>query len=294
MVNERVQSFWYGAELSPIETLCLSSFTRRGVSFDLYTYDDGLNVPDGVTLRDAGEIYDEDEVFTYQKGKGKGSVAAFANMFRYKLLYERGGWWVDMDVLYTGHDLPEAGRFFGWQDESKICNAIMRVEPGSPVAHECLAEAERLGEDVSWGEAGPKLLTEVVQRQGESNGTFRPGYAYPLSWQDISSVYQPSKRDAVASKIDRTEAPFLHLWNEILRRTGIQKTIAPPADSYLHRVAETLGFEWPNASVRYSADSIEQMCENYKVAREAEWQLKRIKDSTSWRLMKFLRLDFLR
>ena len=28
-----------------------------------------------------------------------GSLAAFSNLFRYKLLLERGGWWVDTDVI---------------------------------------------------------------------------------------------------------------------------------------------------------------------------------------------------
>lgn len=286
------QSFWYGPELSPIESLCLLSFVKQGMEFDLYTYVSDLEVPEGVTLRDAGEIYDEDEVFRYQEGPGEGSVAAFANMFRYKLLYERGGWWVDTDIVYTGHRLPEQSTFFGWQNESDICNAIMRAEPGNPVVRECLETAEELRADVSWGEAGPKLLTDVIRRQDKNNKTFPEEYAYPLSWNEGPSVYQPSEAETVQSKINSTEAPFLHLWNEILRRTGIQKTIAPPKGSYLSTIANEIGADWPNDSVRYSAEAIERMCENYRVAREAEWQLNRIKDSTSWKLLKLLRLDF--
>lgn len=293
-MNEKVQSFWYGSDLSPIEQLCLSSFTSRGIGFDLYTYDEDLEVPDGATLKDAAEIYDEEAVFTYQQGPGAGSVAAFANMFRYKMLYERGGWWVDMDVLYTGHELPRERRFFGWQNDSDICNAIMRVEADDPVVYECLLEAERLGSDVAWGEAGPKLLTDVVQRQDATDSAFPSEYVYPLSWRNAPDVYHSSKAEAVQSKVKRVGAPFLHLWNEILRRAGIQKTIAPPADSYLSMIADRSEFEWPSSSVRYSAKSIDRMYENYRVARDAEWRLKRIKNSRSWKVLKFLRLDFLR
>lgn len=291
---EKIQSFWYGSNLSPIEVLCISSFVRRGIPFDLYTYNEDLSVPNGVVLRDAGEIYGKNEIFSYQEGPGEGSVAAFANMFRYRLLYERGGWWVDTDVLYTGHSLPDETVFLGRQNESKVCNAIMKVEAGSGIVRDCLEVAEKLREDVSWGEAGPTLLTDVIRRRGAMDRTFPSDYAYPIAWDDALSVYNPSETETVQSQIDHTEAPFLHLWNEILRRTGIQKTIAPPAESYLNRLAETLGFEWPNSSVRYSPDSIERMSENYKVAREAKWQLKRIKDSTSWKLLEFLRLDFMR
>lgn len=293
-MSSSVQSFWYGSELTTVEWLCLSSFVSRGVEFELYTYDDSLEVPSGVTVRDAGEIYDEGEVFTYQKGPGKGSVAAFANMFRYKLLHERGGWWVDMDVLYTGHSFPEASLFLGKENESEVCNAIMRVEAGSPIVRECLETAEELRADVSWGEAGPTLLTDVIRRQGATDHTFPAGYAYPLSCEEAPSVYDPSETEALQSRIDCTEAPFLHLWNEILRRTGIQKTIAPPAGSYLDMIAEEVDTDWPNGDVQYSASALNRMYENYRGAQEAEWKLKRIKNSRSWKVLKLLRLDFLR
>lgn len=291
-MDAKFQSFWYGSNLSPIEYLCLLSFVNYGVDFELYTYDKDLAVPHGVALRNASEIYDRDKVFTYQDGPGKGSVAAFADMFRYKLLYERGGWWVDMDVLYTGHDLPKQQSFFGWENDSHICNAIMRVEEGSSVARECLARAEELGKDVTWGEAGPKLLTEVVRRHGEIDQVFSPGYAYPVSWQEAPCVYRPSEKEAVQSRIDVPQAPFLHLWNEGLRRVGIQKNIAPPVGSYLAFVAEKLGVEWRSQSVRYTDETIKRMWENYQTAQESNWRLKRIINSRSWKVLKFLRLDF--
>jgi hypothetical protein len=291
-MGAKFQSFWYGSDLSPIEWLCVSSFVSRGLAFDLYTYDEDLDVPGGVTLRDAGEIYDQDAVFTYQEGPGEGSVAAFANMFRYKLLYERGGWWVDMDVLYTGHPLPREPIFLGRESESDVCNAIMKVKAGNPIVRECLATAEELGADVAWGEAGPTLLTDIIRQQGQMDHTFPADYAYPFSWQDAPKTYLPSETEDLRSDIKRVEAPFLHLWNEGLRRVGIQKDIAPPVGSYLDQVANQLGVDWPSRPVRYSAETVSRIHENYKASQDAKWRLKKILDSRSWKFLKCLRLDF--
>jgi hypothetical protein len=42
-------------------------------------------------VRDAAEILGPEAFFVYEEGPGKGSPAAFANQFRYKLLADRGG-----------------------------------------------------------------------------------------------------------------------------------------------------------------------------------------------------------
>ena len=99
MPKHLFQSFWAGPSLSPYEHLCLTSFIDRGHAFDLYTFDANLAVPAGVQLRDAATILDQSEYFVYENGPGRGSPSAFANLFRYKLLQDKGGWWVDTDVI---------------------------------------------------------------------------------------------------------------------------------------------------------------------------------------------------
>src|SRR4051812_10885773 len=89
-----INGLWIG-QLSPLEQLCIRSFIVQGHPYHLYTYDALDNVPAGVTLQDAGQILPKSLIFRNQLGKGKGSVAAFSDLFRYKLLLERGGWWVD-------------------------------------------------------------------------------------------------------------------------------------------------------------------------------------------------------
>jgi len=125
--NKIIHGLWIGHTLSPIELLCIKSFMFHGHEFHLWTYDVvGTILPESLILEDASLIIPAEKVFAYsnrnQYGHGKGSFAGFSDIFRYKLLYEKGGWWVDMDVcclkpfdfveeyvFRSHHDLPVVG-----------------------------------------------------------------------------------------------------------------------------------------------------------------------------------------
>ena len=102
----------------------VSSFIKNGHEYHLYTYSDIKNVPEGTIIKDGNEILPEDSIFTYKYGEGRGSVSAFSNVFRYKLLFDKGGYWVDTDVVclnkwnFENHDYVFASE----EDSDKINN----------------------------------------------------------------------------------------------------------------------------------------------------------------------------
>ena len=91
-----VQSLWIGPRLSTMERLAVSSFLANGHDFLLYVYDEPEGVPAGATILDASRILPASRIFRY---KESGSLAGFSNFFRYRMLLETGGWWVDMDTV---------------------------------------------------------------------------------------------------------------------------------------------------------------------------------------------------
>src|SRR6185369_8610758 len=95
-MSEVIQGLWIGAELSVMEQLSVASFLQNGHEYQLYVYDEVQNVPAGAVIKNANEILPASRIFQY---KHQASYAGFANFFRYKLLLERGGWWVDTDVV---------------------------------------------------------------------------------------------------------------------------------------------------------------------------------------------------
>ncbi len=94
--NDVIQGLWIGDELSTMERLSIASFLAQGHPYHLYVYRPVSNVPLGTCLKDASEVLPESMIFQYPD---YASYAGFANYFRYKLLLERGGWWVDTDAV---------------------------------------------------------------------------------------------------------------------------------------------------------------------------------------------------
>lgn len=101
MVRPIIQGLWIGAKLSRFEYNSIKSYLVAGYEYHLYTYDKVENIPANVIIKDGNEILDKKEIFYYE-----GSIAPFSDLFRYKLLYERGGVWSDCDIICM-KQLPE-------------------------------------------------------------------------------------------------------------------------------------------------------------------------------------------
>jgi alpha 1,4-glycosyltransferase len=234
MPKHLFQSFWWGP-LSPYERLCLNSFIDRAHAFDLYTYDPNLAVPAGVQLRDAAAILDQSEFFVYQNEPGRGSPAGFANLFRYKLLRDKGGWWVDTDVVCLADDIRSYRDFFASQDEL-INNAVLHFEAGHPLMARCFEAAKAAGKSVRWGDTGPRLLTRVLKETGNIARALPASDCYPIRYTEVVDMFRPSATEALQARI--APAQFLHLWNEMFNQNAIQKTMKPPRGSLLWQLAE--------------------------------------------------------
>lgn len=99
-----VHGLWIGTKLSRLERLTMHSFVRHGHPFNLWVYDELEDEPPpGVALRDAAAILPRNRIFLKAErdpgaGVGRRSYGPFSDLFRYKLLHDEGGIWVDMDV----------------------------------------------------------------------------------------------------------------------------------------------------------------------------------------------------
>src|SRR5687768_4377244 len=89
-----IQSLWIGKSLSVMERLSISSFLKNGHPFHLYVYEAVKGIPEGVTIKDASDVLPTDKIFI-----SFDSYAHFSDIFRYKLLLEKGNYWVDTDII---------------------------------------------------------------------------------------------------------------------------------------------------------------------------------------------------
>jgi hypothetical protein len=244
-----VNGLWIGTRLSPLERACVQSFLSKGHRFDLYVYDVIENVPAGCTLLDAAALIPRSEVFTHPDGPGKGSLAGFSDRFRYKLLYESGGWWVDLDVFCLTESLPELPIVIGRQDAQLINGAVLRFPPRHAAIAEALRECETKGNGIAWAEIGPELLTRYVGDAKIATSVLAESVFYPLHFTQFWAVFDP-RRTAHAVQTIRSSA-CLHLWNEMIRRHGIDKNVLPPHGSLLRSLYEwTIGTDGFTAEYR--------------------------------------------
>lgn len=89
-----VQSLWVGPKLSDMEIYSIKSFLKQGHKFILYTYENVKGIPKGTIIKDGNEIIKKKDLFQF-----KSSFLPFSDLFRYKMLYEKGGYWVDLDMI---------------------------------------------------------------------------------------------------------------------------------------------------------------------------------------------------
>jgi glycosyltransferase involved in cell wall biosynthesis len=147
---------WIGKHLSKLEKLTLLSFTRHGHAFNLWAYD-ALDeaLPPGVVLRDAAQILPRERIFLKAEsdpsaGVGRMSYGPFSDLFRYKLLYEHGGIWVDMDITcLKPFDFAEPYVFRAHQ--IGLMGNLMKVPPKSELMRLSFELADKVAnETVPW------------------------------------------------------------------------------------------------------------------------------------------------
>src|SRR5262249_17317519 len=155
-------------------------------------------------------------------------VSAFSNLFRYRLLQQLGGWWIDADVICQSETVPEPDIFLGWEEEGKVGSAILRFPAGHPAATLLYETANSAGEEVRWGELGPRLVTRIAKEAGLQEKVIARKRSFPIHARNALDLLRPSARDAVTRLAGKT--PLLHYWNEILRQAVVFKWMAPPPD----------------------------------------------------------------
>ena len=168
--------------------------SKNGHDVHLFAYEDVQGVPDGITVLDANEVIPAHEIFTVRN-----SYAIFADWFRWELLFEKGGCWVDTDVICLKPFTFEEPIIFGLHSSISAAIGVLRFPVGHPLSRSladlCQAPNTPLPYDtpkmrvkkfvrkyllgnrrdrVRWGEsAGPKGFTAALKHLELIPGTIK-------------------------------------------------------------------------------------------------------------------------
>jgi mannosyltransferase OCH1-like enzyme len=216
---EIIQSLWIGARLSRMEQMCIHSFLKNGHEVHLYLYQDTEGVPAGTVVRDGRDVLPASRIFMY---RDYATYAGFANFFRYKLLLEKGGWFVDADTLcLRPFDFPQSNVFSSqFTNDRQVVNlAALKVPAQSDVMQYAWEACERIDpQTLQWEQAGPKLITRAVEHFSLQRFVRTPEVFCPLDFSKWRDVLDP----AINLRYGRQTHGF-HFWNELWRRSGTDK-----------------------------------------------------------------------
>jgi hypothetical protein len=227
-----VQSLWIGSRLSAMERLCISSFLRNGHAFHLYAYEEIEGVPLGATVLDGNRILPASRIFTYKEHQ---SYAGFANFFRYKLLLEQGGWWVDADmVCLKPFDFPAEYVFSseGVNGRQLVNVGALKVPPGSAVMQYAWDACGRMDPgELKWSQCGPGLARQAIDACALEAYVEPPDVFCPVHFSEWEMVIDASREPRFG---ESTRA--VHLWNELWRRERRDKDGSYPPGCLYERL----------------------------------------------------------
>jgi hypothetical protein len=189
------------------------------------------NIPAGAEVCDGNEVLPRSTIFQYTNG----SFAGFANFFRYKLLLDHGGWWVDLDTIcLKPFNFPQEYVFSSEMHHGTpvVDSAVIKVPKGSEFCDYAWRVCRSKDpQKLIWGETGPRLAGEAVESLGLRQYVAGPEVFCPVDPDTWEEIFDPNGRKEFGAN---THA--VHLWNELWRRGELDKNAAYDPDCIYERL----------------------------------------------------------
>ncbi|CAN0579818.1 unnamed protein product, partial [Ectocarpus sp. 12 AP-2014] len=272
----QIAMLWMRGSLSFLEQLCVQSFLDAGHHVVLYSYEPIGRVPDGVELRDAGEILPEEGFLVHER---TGSPALHSDLWRYRLLENADRViWADTDAYCHQPFRPIDGHLYGWESEHHVNGGVLGLPPDSPTLKALLEftrdefaippwekpfrrremqEAKEAGTPVhageqKWGVWGPHAITHFLGETGEIAKALPQVALYPYSFK-VRRRLLLTGVDHSLSITDETQS--IHLYGRRIRKRMAERDFGLPHPESLmgtllqkHRIdpCEAPLRDWPN------------------------------------------------
>lgn len=198
-----VSSLWIGKSLAVPHKIALMSFLYYGHNVNLYVYDMSLEVPKGINKLDANLILQESQIFLHY-----GKLAAFSDLFRYKMIQKTSDMWIDIDTICLSDDFFEKDSYVFLEESPGIYSGtLLKMPPNSNLCSFLNKRADNIKNSYtnievdfaknlnwdSWTYLGPRLVTDAINLLSLNS-------------------YAKSVHEAAVIEINH-EDPFDLLWN---------------------------------------------------------------------------------
>ena len=182
--------------------------------------------------------------------------------FRYLLLYEYGGVYLDTDVILLRHIPPQAN-FLGVESWSLnlLGAGVIKFQPKHTILRRILENLAANFSGSSWGANGPMVLDGEMHRVCESEGgawwrsggdadgwtcggvqIFRQEHFYPVNYLFWEMMFMTKHKDDVLAEHSHSYAS--HLWGHMSRGVGVEWGSAVWEMARNHCPEAAAGFDW--------------------------------------------------
>jgi hypothetical protein len=255
---KKISMFWEG-RLSRLERLSIASYVQNGHDVEVFGYSRIDGLPEGATWLDANEVVEKSELFLTKKG----SYAPFSDYFRAKLLLDRGGIWSDTDMICLRPLDYDSDVIVGYETSTSLNSALLGLPKSHPIAARIVEAVEDPARvfpiddlrtrrrkwlrrfapgdrraKMKWGETGPSALTRWVEHYDMLDVVLPYWHFYPVPPTHWKAIFDLSFAENM-EMFGQSRA--IHLWNEFIRRGGIDKNGPFERDSLIGKLLRRYG-----------------------------------------------------
>lgn len=243
---------WIEGALGPVERACMRSVIRQGHRLILWHYGKLSGVPEGVELRDGHAVVPRERLFRHIP---TGSYSLFSNLFRYRLLQQDLGLWLDCDAYLLKPIEWKDGHIYGFESAGVVASGVLALPADHPALAELISFFDGRSippwlptrwrvkyaiqhllngryrvETMPWGYLGPRALTAMLTKHGLLEKARPPQVFYPWDWQAVDWMFKSSER--IEDRIT-AETTAVHLYNQMIRD---RKNLPAPQGSFMERL----------------------------------------------------------
>jgi len=173
----------------------------------------------GVEVRSAADVVPRG---LFKQIINASEIRYFSDIFRYAVLYEHGGLWMDSDVVLI-RPFPFRGDYFlnlQWRGAHAghfICGNAIFAKPYSRHfrnLYEMSVARFTEAHQTRFGEIGPRLLSDYVMSEDGAElreWLFSPAFFNPIDWTEVERFNEPIA--ALADYLHDPRVIGIHLWN---------------------------------------------------------------------------------
>ena len=200
----------------------------------------------GCVIHDASEFLPREIADYWKMNIGARGFPAISDLFRCRLLHEKGGWYFDTDCILIKQLTPlfDLDYVFAWETTDKVFvgTAIIKFPKNTEMLDQLYKNFVQT-DPKTWqhGITFMSLFTEYLRKFDLTDKTLSPEYFYPLYW-DQSTQQQSSSEDRTYIIHLWQAAPFYRELDLLRQIEALQKQIEALNNSLSLRIARKIPF----------------------------------------------------